>query len=188
MQPTLLPEKRWKRNALSAVILFNLIAVPLGSYWTQNPDHPNALGKLLGNYVYAMRIRQYWALFSPEPRHAATRYSALIMFKSGKIVTWTRPYPPKWNFFERNLAYNFQKWDLVSDHLDRKSFLWDSLVHYLTTIYRDENNPISEIHFVRSTAFWPKPNPTGYVGGDERDLKWSNVILFRYDALNQRYL
>jgi hypothetical protein len=35
MSANLLPEKRWRRNALSAVILFHLIEVPLGSYWTE---------------------------------------------------------------------------------------------------------------------------------------------------------
>jgi hypothetical protein len=188
MSANLLPEKRWRRNALSAVILFHLIVVPLGSYWTETPDHASALKSLLGNYVYGMRIRQYWALFSPEPRQTAVHYSALIVFRDQRTVLWRRPYPPRWGFFARHLAYNFQKWDLVTNNLDFKSGLWDSLVHYLMKQYQDPANPIIEIQFTRSYAPWPKPNPVGYVGGEAEDLKWIDQVLFKYDTREQRYL
>jgi hypothetical protein len=190
MPPTLLPERRWKRNALSALLLFHLVAVPLGSYWTESRDNSNALKKLLSNYVYGLRIRQYWALFSPDPRHIAVKYSALIVFRNGQSKRWRRPYSPNWNFFERHLAYNFQKWDLVSDNLDHKSGLWDSLDQYLLKTNQDPDgtNPIREIQFIRSYAPWPPPNPTGYVGGETKDLRWTDQVLFRYDASTKQFL
>jgi hypothetical protein len=188
MHSDLLPDKRWRRNILSVIILFHLIAVPLGSYWAESREKSSSIKWFLSNYVYGMRIRQYWALFSPEPRQHAVRYSALILFKNGQTETWRRPYPPKWGFFERHLAYNFQKWDLVTNNLDFKSGLWDSLVQYLINEYQTPSNPVVEIQFIRSFAPWPKPNPSGYVGGNTEDLKWKNRVLFIYDAKDQHYL
>lgn len=188
MNPTLLPKDRWRRNTLSALILFHIIVIPLGSYWSEDRNRSNPIKAMLSNYVYGMRVRQYWALFSPEPRRHAVRYAAYILYKSGKMVIWRRPYATNWNFFQRHLAYNFQKWDLVTNNLDFKSGLWDSLVHYLSKQYEDSANPIAEIQFIRSNAPWPQPNPTGYVGGEISELRWNDRILFTYDAVNRRYL
>ena len=183
-----LPQNPWKRNFLSLAILFNLIVVPLGSYIAEHHRHPGGLEGLLVNYVWGLRVHQYWALFSPEPRRFAIKYSAVITYRDGHSETWRRPYPPNWAFFERHLSYNFQKWDLVNAYLDHKSGLWDDLVAYLIKSHQDKNNPVEQVRFLISTAPWPPPNTSGYVGGDTASLNWSDAPIFTYDVQNGRYL
>ena len=179
--PVLLPMPRWRRRLTSIAILFHLIAIPVGSHLAFHPGLASRVTDLLGQYVYGLRIRQYWALFSPEPRRFALRYSAEIKFQDGSTKLWRRPYPPKWDFFDRHLAYSFQKWDLVDAFLDYRSSLWDGLVHYLVVIHSDDpyNRP-ETIRFIRSQAAWPAPNPHGWVGGEAKDLAWEDRDLFTY--------
>jgi hypothetical protein len=188
MKKPLLPEPRWKRIIISLFLLFHLIVVPLGSALSVLRPNRTAIEDFMANYVFALRVRQYWALFSPEPRKHALKYWAQIVYRDGSVKTWIRPYPSNWSFFDRHLCYQFQKWDLVSNYLDYESGLWNSLVAYLQKTHKNELNPVVEIRFLRSFAPWPPPNPTGYVGGETSDLKWSDQILFTYDVRQGQFL
>lgn len=184
----LLPSKPWLRGVLSALILFHLIVVPVASHLAFAPGKRSFLAHCLVEYVFGLRLQQYWALFSPEPRREALRYSALISFRDGRTLTWQRPYPPNWDFFARHLSYSFQKWDLVSNYLEVRTPLWDSLVDYLGHQYGAPTNPVTQIRFIRSSAPWPAPRAEGYVGGETKDLVWTSRTIFTYDARLGQFL
>lgn len=181
-QPTLIPSARWRRGLLSAFLLFNLIAVPVGSQIAAREGNPNVVERFLAGYVLALRVQQYWALFSPEPRRDALKYRAEIRFRDGHTIPWFRPYPPKWAFFRRHLAYNFQKWDLVGSALDNHTSLWDGLVHFLRVQFDEPGNPVTGIRWVRMRAPWPPPKEQGYVGGEESELVWHDEPVFDWDV------
>lgn len=114
------------------------------------------------------------------------KYRVDITFKDGTTATWRRPYPPNWSFFERHLAYNFQKWDLASNYLETPNLLWHDLAMYMQRLYWNEKNPPETISLVRSTANWPPPNETGYVRSDESLLNWSDHPIFTYHVSEKR--
>lgn len=122
----------------------------------------------------------------PSPRQIAIRYRVEITFKDGQTATWRRPYPPNWDFFERHLAYNFQKWDLAANYLDTRGPLWQDLADFIQHRYWDDTNPPVTITLIKSTAKWPPPNESGYVRSDERQLQWSDHNVFVYHVEEKR--
>jgi hypothetical protein len=177
-----------RQNLISLLILFHLIVVPIGSLIAVSNPNRNAIQRFMSDYVYAIRVQQYWSLFSPNPRRSAVRYYAELTHRDGAKTLWRRPYPPNWGFFERHLSYNFQKWDLVSNYLDRQSALWKGLTNYLVKHHSDPGNPITEIRFYKEEAPWPAPESKGYVGGDAESLQWNSQLLFTYETKKGRFL
>jgi hypothetical protein len=181
---------RWKRVLISAVLLFHFIAIPIGSNLKLADNPPDFLVSI-ARYVYYTRLWQRWALFSPEPRRFGLRYHAVLTYRDGKQRKWTRPKAPNWDFFGRHLAYNFQKWDLVSNNLDQPMLLWPGLVGYLERAYRDDFNPLEKIEFVRAHVDWPEPAPTGFVGirriSEANELPWKPNSLFVYWVKQKRW-
>jgi hypothetical protein len=178
-----LSERRW-RILISVFILFNLIAIPVGS--TRPRAEQNVLQRLVLPYLRWTRLLQNWPLFVPSPRQNAIKYHVDIVFKDGHTATWQRPYPPNWDFFARHLSYSFQKWDLAANYLDEKGPLQRDLANYIQRLYWSDSNPPVTITLIRAMAKWPPPNETGYVRSDERMLQWTDHVVFTYHVNEQR--
>lgn len=165
-------------------IIWNLIAIPFSS--SEPISKQNAVESFFLPYLRWTRLLQSWKLFVPTPRKYIMKFRADITLKDGTVVSWQRPYPPNWNFFERHLAYNFQKWDLASNYLTASEVLWKDLAEYLIRIYStDVKNPPVSVSFIRITADVPPPNPTGYVQFNPSRLLWTEHVLFKYDAMKR---
>ena len=174
------------RGLLHLFIVFNILSILLSS--TRPLAEQNVVQRFFYPYAFWTRLLQSWPLFTPSPRDFVMKYRVEIQRQGGQVETWQRPYPPNWDFFARHLSYNFQKWDLASNYLERKNLLWDDLAHYIQTLYWNESNPPVLIRLVRSRATWPPPNPAGYVQSDVRDLHWQDFTIFTYDVPTQKIL
>jgi hypothetical protein len=178
--------RKWPRILISGFILFHMIAIPLS---TSRPKSEQSLAqRIVMPYLKWTRLNQHWPLFSPTPRTYAKRYRVDIAFHDGSMTTWRRPYPPNWDFFERHLAYNYQKWDLAAKYLDQRGPLWDDLAHYIEHRYHNEQNPPEVIALVLEMADWQPPNETGWAfhENEEASLKWNERRLFTYHVADQR--
>lgn len=176
----------WRHRLISAFILFNIAAIPFS---TSRPVRDqNIFQRIFMPYLVWTRLNQHWPLFVPTPRQYAKRYRVDITFQSGRVATWRRPYPPNWDFFERHLAYNFQKWDLASNYLDQRGPLWVDLAEYIQNLYSDPGNPPIVISLVRETADWMPPNETGFVFHENEinHLHWRDQRVFAYHVAEKR--
>jgi hypothetical protein len=163
-------------------ILFNIVGVLVGKSFQET-----AAGKFFYPYLVWTRLLQQWNLFVPAPRKHALKYRVDITFQDGTHATWRRPYPPNWAFFERHLAYHFQRWDLATTRLEQPGVLWPDLVAFIERLYHNDRNPPVEIALVREFAYWPPPKKSGYVMPELSDLEWSELMLFRYDVKARRF-
>jgi hypothetical protein len=176
----------WQRYLITAFILFNVIAIPFS---TSVPKGEQNFGqRIFMPYLVWTRLNQHWPLFVPTPRQYAKRYRVDVEFRSGRTVSWRRPYPPNWDFFERHLSYSFQKWDLASNYLDQKGPLWNDLESYVQRLYWDDANPPIIVSLVRETADWMPPNETGYAfhEDEQEHLQWRDRRLFTYHVAEKR--
>jgi len=176
----LLPKANWRRTLISFFIAFNITAILLGSprFYTVIPEFRN----FFYMYLWWARLHQGWVLFAPEVRTFAMKYQVEIEFKDLTHKIWIRPYPPNWDFFERHLAYNFQKFDLASVYLEKHEFIRRDYCSYVMRLYWSDSNPPKTLTLVRLTADWPKPVPNQPLVYDEKVLKWQRYILARYDV------
>jgi hypothetical protein len=168
---------------ISAFIVFNIVAIAFGS--TAPVAEQNALQRFFMPYLVWTRLLQNWRLFVPTPRRFLMNYHAEITFRDGTKKSWQRPYPPNWDFFPRHLAYQFQKWDLASDYLEKpglSGLLWADLGAYLGRTFDDPVNPPEKIEFFRARADVPPPNETGYVQPDLSHLQWDDRLIHTYSV------
>ena len=182
------PIPAWRRIAISAFIIFHVVAIPFYST-SELEAHQSAIQVFFSRYLVWTRLNQSWPLFVPSPRQYAKRYHVDIVFKDGSTAIWRRPYSPNWDFWERHLAYNFQKWDLANNYLDRKGLLWSDLAHFVQLTYWTEQNPPATITLVKEEAQWLPPNQTGYAwhDGEEDQLKWKNETLFTFSVAENHF-
>jgi len=168
------PLPKWKRVLITFFILFNIAAV---AFSTIKPvAKQNAIQRFFYPYLLWTRLSQSWPLFCPSPRKFAKKFRVDIMFKDGTKSSWKRPYPPNWDFFQRHLSYNYQKWDLAGNHLEESNDLREDLAKYVTRLYWNDQNPPIIIKVVKSTANWPPPSETGYVQPDVTG-NWVDYVL-----------
>lgn len=178
--PSLAPREAWKRRLITGFIVITAAGIACSS--SRPLPAGNPVGRTLLLYVNALRLFQRWELFVPEPRRRAIQYRVDIKFRKGTGV-WRRPPPVNWEFFQRQEAYNFQKWDLATLHLETSSELWMDLARYIVKRYdRDPSNPIEGLRLVSESADWPPPRESGWVGGDPEDLKWKDKPLITYEV------
>jgi hypothetical protein len=171
---------RPKFIAINTFIIFNILAILLGtsSIWT-TPFRP-----LFNPYLHWTRLSQSWVLFGPEPDKVAKRYRVDIDFKDGAKTSWHRPYSPNWDFFERHLAYNFQKHDLSARYLERIDTCRRDFVDYVLRLHHNADNPPVRLTLVRSTAGWPKPTAERDLVYDAEKLTWKDVTIESYVVEN----
>jgi hypothetical protein len=174
--------KPWKRRFLTLFILFTWVGILVGKPWKDTP-----IGRFYYPYLIWTRQLQQWKLFTPSPRVNAFKYRVEINYRDGTRTTWMRPYPPQWDFFERQKCYHFQKWDLATNRLDSTDSLWPGLVAYMKSLYDNASNPIETIELIRMTAERQPPHEEGYVMHDDSELRWSSIIIFKYDAKTGAY-
>jgi hypothetical protein len=178
------PISRKRRDLLSAVFLFNFLAILCGSSLPRAQQ--NIAQQFFTPYLRWTRLLQSWPLFVPSPRQNAMKYHVEIQFQNGETKVWQRPYPPNWDFFARHLSYQFQKYDLAANYLDNKSPLWNDLALYIQNLCWNDTNPPVKITLIKSMAKWQPPNEEGWVGPDERLLQWSDRPLFVYNVQEKR--
>ena len=174
--------KPWKRNLISAFIIFNIVGILVGQAFNNGP-----IGKFYSPYLVRTRLLQRWNLFSPSPGKFARKYRVDITFQDGAKASWKRPYPPNWGFFERHLAYHFQKWDLSGDRLEEKGILWPDLSAFIQRLYWNDQNPPVLIELIREQAPVLPPHETGYAMHDESELSWTDYLVFKYFIREKRF-
>ena len=170
----------WKRILITGFILLNVFAIPFSS--SEPPSRQNAVQRFFLPYLTWTRLLQSWPLFCPSPRKFALKYRVDITFRDGKKATWERPYPPNWDFFQRHLSYNYQKWDLAAGYLEDLNDLRVDLAVHVARLYWNETNPPVILKLIRSTANWPPPHETGYVQHDVSELNWVDVVILSYNV------
>jgi hypothetical protein len=173
--------EKWRRTIITCFIVFNITAIASGT--TRPPTQQNIAQKFFEPYLVWTRLKQGWALFAPTPRRYIKKYYAEITFHDGRKTTWQRPYPPNWDFFERHLGYQFQKWDLAANYLEEPGYsnlLLADWGDYLARLFANASNPPEKIDFYRTREDMPPPNPTGYVEPDFSHLQKSVMLLRTY--------
>jgi hypothetical protein len=169
--------KNWKRNLINAFIIFNIFAISIGS--SHLIEIPVAK-KFFFPYLRWTRLLQGWLLFVPEPRRFALQYKIELQFKDGSQKIWMRPYPPNWDFFERHLSYQFQKFDLASNYLETYDFVRRDYCEFVMRLHWSETNPPTTVSLIRSQASWPEPNSDLPLQYDESKLQWRNMLVQSY--------
>ena len=177
--------RRW-RLAIASFIAFNILAILIDC--TRLISIRNPVRMIFYPYLKITHLLQIWPLFTPEPRRWMTKYRVDIRFQKGNVETWSRPYPSNWDFFDRHLSYNFQKWDLATETIEIPAYTQRDITNYILRMYESPSNPPTYISFVKTTADVPPPNPTGYVQHGAKDFKWKTLNLWTYDVKEKRYL
>jgi hypothetical protein len=176
-----IPSNRWKRILANAFILFNLSAVLLGS--SKMYTTPLIVRQFYFPYLRWTRLLQGWLLFTPEPRRYSLKYEIEIIYENNHRVAWQRPYPPKWDFFERHLSYNFQKFDLAADYLVTDKDVRYDYCSYVLRLHWSDINPPQVVRLLTYRAEWPEPNSDGPLEYDETKLTWIRHVMASYNVV-----
>lgn len=130
------------------------------------------------------RLLQRWSLFSPEPRRFMQSYFFEVTFRDQTKTRWQRPYPPSWDFFARHHAYNWQKLDTASNHMEDPQ-LWDDYAHWAQKKFWSDRNPPTEIRLIRRAAEILPPKDNGAIWHNLEDFHFLEQELFTYDVATQ---
>ncbi len=167
-----------KRNLINAFIIFHIVAILLGT--SQVFPNPPLIKDLFRPYLHWLRLSQSWVLFAPEPSKSTKRWRVEVSFENLRRQTWERPYPPLWDFFERHLAYNFQKIDMAVPYMENSEALRrDYSAYAMRQVWNEWNKP-QEVTLIRSMADWPAPTEDGELQYDPKILQWSDYKMSRY--------
>lgn len=173
------------RITISFFIAFNILSALIAPI--KPKDQRTFIQNLFYPYALWTRTLQEWGLFTPSPRTSVVFYKYEILFKDGQKKTWVRPYPEKWDFFQRHLAYNWQKFDLAGHNLDHP-LLYDDVADYIKRLFWENENPPVEIKLFRSRAPWPAPKTEGYALPQIKELRWFNDLLFDYRVEENKFV
>ncbi len=166
----------WRKPLINFFIVFNITAVIFSSS-NVFPKIP-VWQTLVYPYLKWTRLQQTWFLF-PEPRRETMKFRFEIEFRDKSIQTWQRPYPPNWNFFDRHLAYNFQKLDLAGPSLLRDPAVQKDFSSYVMRLHWNDENPPETVKLIVARAPWPVPTEHKLVY-DESKLFWTDNVLATY--------
>ena len=170
----------WARVLINFFIIWNIAAVTIGS--TKIITTPEVARRFFFPYLYWTRLLQGWLLFVPTPRFTTSKFRVDVTFQDGKIESWRRPYPPNWDFFQRHLSYQYQKWDLASDSLTSSEAVKKDFARFVLRMKWNEINPPVLVEVVCERAEWPAPHPTGYAFHEDRELVWHNIYIGKYQV------
>jgi hypothetical protein len=170
--------RKWRETLLTIFIVFNIVAIVIGC--TQVIQIPFGVRKIFYPYLGWTRLAQSWFLFAPEPKRVAIKYRVDIIFKDETTAKWYRPYPGNWSFFERHEAYQFQKFDLGSNHLMKDPDARKDFCSYVMRLHWNEQNPPEYIALFQEIAKWPEPKEGQPLSYDESRLKFVDHFVARY--------
>jgi hypothetical protein len=176
--------KKWK-GVISLFIIFNCLASVIAPVKPRSEQ--NAIQRFFYDYALWTRLLQEWSLFTPNPRKFIVYYRFQIEMQNGQKIDWVRPYPENWDFFQRHLAYNWQKFDLAGHNLDRPD-LYPDVADYMSRKFANDSNPPHTIKLFREEASIPPPKPTGDAWPTKDELHFMDVPLFTYVVADKKFL
>jgi hypothetical protein len=165
------------RPLITIFILWNMGAVLFTN--NQSAFLPRFLSAPFDGYARLTRVMQRWSLFAPEPRRYIGLYFFRIQFKDRSIQDWQRPLPPNWDYFERQHAYNWQKFDLASNHMEDIHF-WPDLAAWIERKFHDDHNPVAQIQLFHRVAETPPPETSN-------NFKFSDKNIFTYSTETKQF-
>jgi hypothetical protein len=168
-----------RRSLITIFIIWNIAAILVTN--SQYFLLPPSIVSIFTPYARLTRIMQRWALFCPEPERYISSYYFEITFHDGTKTRWERPYPPNWDPIERYHAYNWQKFDTESKHMEDRLF-WPGLADWMRRKYWNEKNPPKKIQLFNRVADVPPPNKTGHVTSEPKEFKYNDKLLFAYNV------
>lgn len=175
--------KKWRETILSAFIVFNIVSVVVGC--TQIIHIPLSVRKIFYPYLGWTRLAQSWYLFAPEPKRVAIKYRVDINFKDQTTKSWYRPYPGKWNFFERHEAYQYQKFDLGANYLMKDPVARKDFCAYVMRLHWQDTNPPESVALFQEIAKWPDPEMSDTLVFDEKSLKFADHLVAKFNVNGQ---
>ncbi len=170
--------KTQRQTLLTLFIIFNIAAIVIGC--TQVLHIPLEVRKVFYPYLRWTRLAQSWRLFAPEPKRVAIKYRWDITFKDQTKTKWYRPYPGKWNFFERHESYQFQKFDLGSNYLMKDPDARKDFCSYVMRLHWNDENPPELVELYQEIGKWPAPEDGKPLVYDESTLFYSDLFVARY--------
>ncbi len=174
---------KWRETILTTFIVFNIVSVVIGC--TQIIHIPFEVRKIFYPYLGWTRLAQSWYLFAPEPKRVAIKYRVDITFRDQTKKSWYRPYPGKWNFFERHEAYQYQKFDLGANYLMKDPVARKDFCAYVVRLHSQEENPPESVSLFQELAKWPNPDNGKPLVYDESALKFVDHFVARYKVNGQ---
>jgi hypothetical protein len=172
------------KAVISIFIIFNALASVIPPIKSRSQQ--NVVERFFYPYALWTRTLQEWSLFTPNPRTSIVYYKYEIQFKNGEKKDWVRPYPENWAFFQRHLAYNWQKFDLAGHNLDRPT-LYPDVADYVSRRFQNESNPPTTVKLFREEAPLPPPKPSGDAWPLQNELHWTAISLFTYDVAEKTF-
>ncbi len=173
-----------RKIIISLFIILNILTamiVPIKSRSDQN-----VLQRFFYPYALWTRLLQDWSLFTPNPRAKHIYYRFDVYFRDGAKTTWIRPYSENWDFFQRHLAYNWQKLDLAGHNLD-KPFLYPDIADFIKRKFWSDANPPSKIILNRVEASWSEPRTVGFVGPILEGMYYHDRVMFTYFVSEDKF-
>jgi hypothetical protein len=136
-----------KKIAISAFLLFHLIAITCWSLPIQSPLI-TAWKNTFRPYFVWSGLFQSWDMFAPTPKLTKGYVEALIIHKNGQVKTWKFPRMEQLSLFDRYWQERYRKYVEILRE-SNNGVLWPDAARHVAWLNRDGANPPEIVILVR---------------------------------------
>ena len=165
------------RVALSAFILFHLLAI---TAWSLHSDSP-----LVQNFTNAIRpymlwtgLFQNWDMFAPDPSKLNCNMGAVVEYRDGTRSLWSFPKMESRGIVDKYFRERWRKYANDNLRLDPNAALWPDAARYVARQnYRPANPPVA-VSLIRYWSEVPRPS----ANGSYQPAPWQWYSFYRYSV------
>jgi hypothetical protein len=147
----------WKRLAISAFLLFHLIAIaswalPLNSLLNDQ------VRSVVRPYMLWSGLFQAWGMFAPDPMNQNIYVDAEVTFRDGSTRLLPFPRMQELGYVDRYFKERYRKFVTEYLRLDSHSALWPDAARFVARANRNPSNPPVSVRLIRSWTDIPAPS------------------------------
>jgi hypothetical protein len=173
--PAVYGGSRWKRIAISAFVLFHLVAI---SAWCLpvNSLLNDRFKQTIRPYILWTGLFAAWDMFAPDPVKLNSYVDAEVTFRDGSTRQNLIPRMDRIGFVDRYFRERYRKFATEYVRMDSYSVMWPDVARYFARMQSTPANPVTEVRLTRS---WSEINPPG-PAGLYQPSPWSHFTFFTY--------
>lgn len=154
-RPNRLDWPRWKHVAISAFILFHLVAITCWSVPINSLLIPKCK-QLIGHYMLWSGLFQGWDMFAPDPSKLNCYVVAEIKYRDGQTRLWKFPRMQELGYVERYFRERFRKFSTEYLRTDDHAAMWPEAARYVARVNSSASNPPVSVSLIR---YWSEIGP-----------------------------